>query len=102
VFFVVDLAFATANLAKIRQGGWVPLAIAAGLFLLMSTWNRGTSLLGRWLSGGTMPMETFPAELQHLKPPRVPGTAVLLTTHIDGAPLVLQHHLRHNKALQER
>jgi KUP system potassium uptake protein len=101
VFLVIDLAFATANLAKIRQGGWVPLAIAAGLFLLMTTWNRGTALLSRWLSRGTMPLETFLAELQHLKPPRVPGTAVFLTTHIDGAPLVLQHHLRHNKALQE-
>ena len=101
VFLVIDLAFATANLAKIRQGGWVPLAIAAGLFLLMTTWNRGTTLLGQWLSDATMPLEIFLAELQHLKPPRVPGTAVFLTTHIDGAPLVLQHHLRHNKALQE-
>jgi KUP system potassium uptake protein len=101
VFLVVDLAFATANLAKIRQGGWVPLAIAAGLFLLMTTWNRGTSLLNRWLSRATMPLETFLADLQHLKPPRVPGTAVFLTTHIDGAPPVLQPHLRHNKALQE-
>jgi KUP system potassium uptake protein len=100
-FLVIDLAFATANLAKIRQGGWVPLAIAAGLFLLMTTWNRGSALLSRWLSDAMMPLETFLAELRRLKPPRVPGTAVFLTTHIDGAPLVLQHHLRHNKALQE-
>jgi len=100
-FLVIDLAFATANLAKIRQGGWVPLAIAAGLFLLMTTWNRGSALVSRWLSDAMMPLETFLAELRRLKPPRVPGTAVFLTTHIDGAPLVLQHHLRHNKALQE-
>src|SRR4030095_10180461 len=44
----IDLAFASANLTKVRQGGWVPLAIAAGLFLLMTTWSRGTELLGRW------------------------------------------------------
>ncbi len=100
-FLVIDLAFATANLTKFRQGGWVPLAIAAGLFLLMTTWNRGSDLLGRWLTDAMVPLEGFLEEVERLRPPRVPGTAVFLTTHIEGAPLVLQHHLRHNKALQE-
>ena len=97
----IDLAFAAANLTKIRQGGWVPLAVAAGLFLLMTTWNRGTELLGRWLAAAMVPVEAFVEDVKRLDPPRVPGTAVFLTTHIEGAPLVLQHHLRHNKALQE-
>jgi KUP system potassium uptake protein len=101
VFLVIDLAFATANLAKIRQGGWVPLIIAAGLFLLMTTWNRGTALLSQWLASAMVPLDAFLAELALLKPPRVRGTAVFLTTHVEGAPLVLQHHVRHNKALQE-
>jgi KUP system potassium uptake protein len=100
-FLVIDLAFAAANVTKIRQGGWVPLAIAAGLFLLMTTWNRGTELLGRWLSEATVPFEGFLEEIEQLKPPRVPGTAVFLTTHVEGAPLVLQLHLRHNKALHD-
>ena len=100
-FLVIDVAFATANLAKIRQGGWVPLVIAAGLFLLMTTWNRGTALLSQWLTSAMVPLETFLSELELAKPPRVPGTAVFLTTHNEGAPPVLQHHLRHNKALQE-
>jgi KUP system potassium uptake protein len=100
-FLLIDLAFAAANLTKIHQGGWVPLAIAAGLFLLMTTWNRGTELLSRWLSEATVPFESFLEEVEQLKPPRVPGTAVFLTTHVEGAPLVLQLHLRHNKALHE-
>ena len=101
IFLVIDLAFFTANLAKIRQGGWVPLIIAAGLFLLMTTWNRGTVLLNEWLAGAMVPIDAFLAELALSKPPRVQGTAVFLTTHVEGAPLVLQHHVRHNKALQE-
>jgi KUP system potassium uptake protein len=96
----IDLAFASANLTKVRQGGWVPLAIAAGLFLLMTTWSRGTELLGRWLTAALVPIEAFMQDMKRLDPPRVPGTAVFLTTHIEGAPLVLQHHLRHNKAIQ--
>ena len=35
------------------------------------------------------------------RPPRVPGTAVFLTAHPEGTPLVLLHHLKHNKALHE-
>jgi len=101
IFLVIDLAFFTANLAKVRLGGWVPLVIAAGLFLLMTTWNRGTVLLSEWLARAMVPIDTFLAELAVSKPPRVPGTAVFLTTHVGGAPLVLQHHVRHNKALQE-
>jgi len=67
----------------------------------MTTWNRGTELLGRWLAAAMVPLEAFLEDVKRLAPPRVPGTAVFLTTHIEGAPLVLQHHLRHNKALQE-
>ena len=61
----------------------------------------GTELLGRWLTAAMVPLETFLEDVKRLEPPRVPGTAVFLTTHIEGAPLVLQYHLRHNKAIQE-
>ena len=36
-----------------------------------------------------------------MKPPRVHGTAIFLTPDVDGAPLVLQRHLRYTKALHE-
>src|SRR4029077_302140 len=97
----IDLAFASANLTKVRQGGWVPLAIAAGLFLLMTTWSRGTELLGRWLTAAMVPLEAFLEDVKRLEPPPVPGTAVFLPPPIEGAPLVLQYPLRHNKAIQE-
>jgi len=100
-FLVIDLAFLIANLTKLHQGGWVPLAIAAVLFLLMTTWNRGQYLLDRWLAGATVPFARFLEELERAAPPRVPGTAVFLTTHVEGAPLVLQRHLRYNKAFHE-
>ncbi|HYB42474.1 MAG TPA: potassium transporter Kup [Candidatus Methylomirabilis sp.] len=100
-FLVIDLAFFAANATKIREGGWVPLAIAGGLFLLMTTWSRGTQLLGHWVAGVMVPLDKFLAEVDQLKPPRVPGTAVFMTAYLDGAPLVLQRQLRYNKALHE-
>lgn len=100
-FLAVDLAFFGANIIKIAGGGWVALAIAAGVFLLMTTWHRGTGLLHGFLSHAAVPMDRFVDEVQRTQPPRVRGTAVFLTPNVDGAPLALQRHLRYNKALHE-
>src|SRR5437667_8989055 len=85
-----------------RAGGWVPLAIGGGVFLLMSTWSRGTDLLRRFLAQVAVPMDRFLDEVERTKPPRVRGTAVFLTHDVDGAPLVLQRHLLYNEALHEK
>ena len=98
-FLTIELAFLAANLPKLLHGGWVPLAIAAGIFLVMTTWRRGTRLLTRVLSSRSQPLEKFFAQVEHQELPRVPGTAVFLTAHTSGTPEVLVHHLRHNKAL---
>ena len=80
----------------------MPLAIGGGVFLLMSTWSRGTDLLRRFLAQVAVPMDRFLDEVERTKPPRVRGTAVFLTHDVDGAPLVLQRHLSYNKALHEK
>jgi KUP system potassium uptake protein len=102
LFLVVDAAFLGANLVKVEHGGWVPLVLAAGLWVVMDTWNRGARLVTRRLDGAAVPLDEFIAAVRRGRPPRVPGTAVFLTHDVTGAPLVLQHHLRHNKVLHER
>jgi KUP system potassium uptake protein len=100
VFLGIDLAFFSSNMTKVTQGGWVPLAIAAGVFLLMTTWHRGTELLNRSLLELGVPLEQFFAKVERIKPPRVAGTGVFLTAHTERVPLVLQRHLTYNKVLQ--
>jgi KUP system potassium uptake protein len=100
VFLGIDLAFLSSNMTKVRQGGWVPLAIAAGVFLMMSTWHRGTELLNRHLLELGLPLEQFLEEVERIKPPRVEGTGVFLTELAERVPLVLQRHLTYNKVLQ--
>jgi KUP system potassium uptake protein len=102
VFLAIDLAFFGASLIKIEHGGWVSLVIGGGVFLLMSTWHHGTDLLRRLLARAAIPMDRFLDEVERTKPPRVRGTAVFLIHDVEGAPLVLQRHLRHNKALHEQ
>jgi KUP system potassium uptake protein len=101
-FLAIDLTFFAANLLKIPHGGWVPLAIAGGVYVLMSTWKKGRDLLNRIMKQGSLPMDLFLADVAKRKPYRVPGTAVFMTSASEGAPVVLLHHLKHNKVLHEQ
>ena len=101
-FLVVDVAFLAANLLKIAHGGWFPLLVGAGVYTVMSTWHVGRRLVTAHLHRAEVPMKTFFDRLTAHPPARVPGTAVFMTAHDDGAPPILVHHLKHNKALHER
>jgi KUP system potassium uptake protein len=102
LFLFIDLAFFSANLLKIPHGGWVPLAIAIFVFTLMTTWKRGRAILRAILQRGTVPIDMFLADVERRKPVRVKGTAVFMTSDPEGAPVVLLHHLKHNKVLHEQ
>jgi KUP system potassium uptake protein len=101
-FLSVDAAFFLSNIFKIKDGGWVPLAIAVGLYTLMSTWKRGRAMLTNILNAGSLPMDLFLQDVAKRKPLRVPGTAVFMTSTDQGVPVVLLHHLKHNKVLHEQ
>jgi KUP system potassium uptake protein len=101
-FLAIDLTFFASNLLKVPHGGWVPLAVAGGVFILMSTWKKGRELLNRILKQGSLPMDLFLADVAKRKPYRVTGTAVFMTSASEGAPVVLLHHLKHNKVLHEQ
>jgi KUP system potassium uptake protein len=103
VFFLsIDLAFFFSNLLKIPAGGWVPVTVALFVFTLMTTWKKGRAILRAILSRGTVPIDMFLADVERRKPVRVKGTAVFMTSEADGAPVVLLHHLKHNKVLHDQ
>jgi KUP system potassium uptake protein len=102
VFLFVDIAFFAANFVKVAQGGWIPLAVAGVIYLLMTTWHLGRQRLSAIVRQNTLPFDLFLPDLARRSLPRVPGTAVFLTSEPSGAPPVLLHHLKHNKVLHER
>ena len=102
LFLWVDLLFFAANMLKIRYGGWVPLAIAAVIFLLMTTWKRGREILGKRMLEKTVPLKMLLADLAAEPPLRVPGTAVFMYGTADHTPPALVHNLAHNKVLHEK
>jgi len=102
MFLTVDGAFFIANLLKIPDGGWVPLAIGVIFFTLMITWKAGRSLLIARLKVDSMALNPFIDAISAHPPSRVPGTAIFLTANLDGVPPALLHNLKHNKVLHER
>ena len=102
LFLVIDLAFFSANLPKIGEGGWLPLALGLGIFVLMTTWNTGRARLYESIRAATLPMDVFLADCATTKPHRVRGTAIFMTSNPDGAPPAMIHHFKHNKVLHEQ
>ena len=101
VFYVVDGAYFAANLTKIPDGGWFPLLIGFIVFTLLTTWSRGRHLMVQRMQESAMPIPVFVASAAN-SAVRVPGTAVFMTSTVDGVPHALLHNLKHNKVLHER
>jgi len=99
---VVDFAFFSANLFKLFDGGWFPLALGLGIFMLFATWKRGRTLLYEKLQQDSMPLDAFLSSLKYGGPHRVPGTGIFMTTRPDGVPRAMLHNMLHNKVLHER
>jgi len=100
-FIVVDMAYLGANLMKVPQGGWVPLAMGLVIFTMLTTWSRGRLLMRQNMAEGTIPVEVF-AKSAHSSAARVPGTAIFMASTNKGVPSALLHNIKHNKVLHER
>jgi KUP system potassium uptake protein len=86
VFLAVDLGFFAANLAKVVEGGWIPLMLATCIFIVMLTWRTGVTQLRTRLAAQAEAPEQFVRELKENRIPRVPGTAVFLTRSTEKIP----------------
>ncbi len=94
--------FLASNSLKVPDGGWFPLLIGVVVFTLLTTWKRGRALLMERLAEDSMPLDIFIESIGASPPPRVPGTAVFLTSTADRVPHALLHNLKHNKVLHDR
>jgi len=102
LFLAVEAGFLGANLLKIAHGGWFPLLVGAGFYLVMSTWRKGRQALGRWMVRQSPSWPGFLDGLRARPIARVSGTAVFLSGNSDLVPVALVSNLRHNRVLHER
>lgn len=101
IFLVVEMLFFASNLTKFMAGGWLPMLLGGALFTMLTTWKRGTALITRERRRINIPMADFIGGLP-LDVPRVPGTAIYLTSDTETVPSALFHNLKHFKVLHER
>src|SRR4051794_29243592 len=101
-FLFLDLTFLAANLLKVLEGGWVPLALGGIVMLLMYTLRRGSRLLFEKSRKQEFPLAELVVMLEKRPPQRVSGTAVFLTSDPTSAPTALLHSLKHYKVLHEK
>jgi KUP system potassium uptake protein len=101
-FLLIDLTFLGANMLKVAEGGWIPLALGGLVMTVMYTWRRGSRILFEKTRRQEVPLRALVATLERRPPPQVPGTAVFLTSDPTSAPTSLMHSLKHYKVLHEK
>jgi KUP system potassium uptake protein len=98
----LELMFFAANLTKVVHGGWLPLLIAATIFTVMTTWQRGRRILTARRTDLEGPLSDFIDDMHDQPVTRVPGTAVFPHLSKDTTPLALRANLAYNQVLHER
>jgi KUP system potassium uptake protein len=101
IFLIVDFAFFAANLLKVRDGGWIPLAFGAMVFFIMTTWHAGIAGLHRRKAPESESPAHFFRRLRDGKVARVPGTAIFLARPGDEIPPLIVEHVKQIGALQK-
>jgi KUP system potassium uptake protein len=102
LFLTVELTFFAANLGKLFSGGWLPLAVGAVFFVILTTWRRGRSILQHRIRQGRVPLRRYLNGLIDDPPLRVPGTAVFLSSTQDTAPPALLNNVEHNHIVHDQ
>src|SRR5258706_15859528 len=100
-FLIVDLAFFSANLLKIADGGWIPLVFGSLVFAVMTTWRAGTDAMRDRAIRRAVPPAQFLKQIKDAGVPRVPGTPVFLTRRADTTPPLMVLYAKEIDALHE-
>jgi KUP system potassium uptake protein len=104
LFLTVEVAFFSANIAKVAHGAWLPLAIGLVISIVMINWRRGQVIVTRNRVAQEGPLSDFLDGLDSKQPPlvRAPGVAVFLCRDKDTTPLALRADVDHTHTLPEK
>jgi KUP system potassium uptake protein len=101
LFTALEMGFFLSNLSKLGEGGWFPLTLGGLIFLMLTTWKEGSTLVADQRRQIDIPMQDF---VQSPRPdvPLVAGTAVYLTSDPSIVPSALFHNLKHYKVMHRQ
>ena len=99
---LLEAVFFLSNIVKFTDGGWVTVLVTMIIAATVAIWLTGRARLAARTRRDEMPLTFLIDNLSRSQPTKVPGTAVFLTSDIDGAPTALLHSLKHYNVLHER
>ncbi len=99
---IIDSSFLSANISKIPEGGWFPLLVALGIYLIMTTWNKGRRIIAMQYRRNTGLFSNFIQNFNKNPSTRVKGTAIYFVSNNNYTPIALLLNLKHNKIVHEQ
>lgn len=100
--FALEAVFLASNMTKVFDGGFVSLAVALVLGLVMWAWWRGTQSVMAKAHRTMVALDGFVRSMSKSSAHIVPGTAFFLSPDPDVVPSALLHNLKHNQVLHDR
>lgn len=101
-FVGLESTFFLSNMTKFFHGGFVPVALAVTICVLMFSWWRGTQLAMAAGHKQMVDLDSFARSMLKSSVHVVPGTAFFLTSDSNAVPPALLHNIKHNRVLHER
>ncbi|MFZ4764792.1 MAG: potassium transporter Kup [Roseimicrobium sp.] len=101
LLLVIELSYVCGGIFKFFDGAWFTLVVALVAMLIMRTWRDGRAILVKRVTRSLVPVSHLIDSIKSGSIVRVPGIGVFLSSSADGLPLVLLHHLKHNKVLHK-
>jgi len=98
-FFCTDILFFAGNLTKVADGAWVPLSLAAAIFLVFTVWHDGRDRLSNQLDANAVSVTELPGLLTGTS--KVSGTAIFLASRPRSVPSAFLRNLEHNRVVHE-
>lgn len=99
-FLVADVAFFGANVIKVADGGWFPLAVGLAIVTIMTTWRAGRRLLAERMHERRLSFEDL--KKRRAQVTRVPGTGVFLERDPSGFPATVRRIQQHLNVMFDR
>lgn len=101
LFLIIEASYVAGGISKFFDGAWFTLLVAGSAMLMMRTWRDGRAILIKRVTRSLVPVSHLVDSVKSGSVMRVPGIGVFLSSSGDGLPLVLLHHLKHNKVLHQ-
>lgn len=98
-FLLLDIFMVAGCIIKFFDGGWFPLVMGLAIFVVMTTWAKGRSLLVESIHNAGLDLDPFIENLDFKSVNIAQRTAIYAVANPKVVPQALLHNMKHNQVL---